>query len=142
MSKEKQKRKEPSILYVEIREAKPNKMFSEQQRAMVRFLLYNKPVVCAECGKKAKVMWTMLCQFKAGDMKRSFVVLQMGASRAPLTPVCDEHPLSPDWPEEKKDLRASDGVKQTGKTKSLKATRAGASVAVTIEPHDKDCHVQ
>lgn len=103
MSKEKQKRKAPPILYVEIREAKPNKMFSEQQRAMVRFLLYNQKVACAACGKKAKTMWTMLCQFKAVDFENSIMVAKdFEASFAPLAPVCGDHPLHPDWPEKKK----------------------------------------
>lgn len=136
MSREKQKPKAPDFLFVDIREAKPNKMFSEQQRQSVRFLCYNQKVACAACGKKAKTLWTMLCQFKAVDFENSVMVARdFEASFAPLTPVCSVHPLHPDWPkEEKKDLRASDGVKQTGKTKSLKATRTGATGKVTIEP--------
>lgn len=96
------KAKKPQILCVDIREAKPNKMFSEAMTLMVRFLVYNQPIPCAACGKKRKVMWTMRCQFKAGDLEHSLVVLKdYPQSFAPLTPVCDDHPIGPDWPEEK-----------------------------------------
>jgi hypothetical protein len=102
------KAKKPEILYVDIREAKPNKMFSEEQRQGVRFLVYNRAIPCAACGKKRRVMWTMLCQFKAGDTEHSFVVLKNYAqSFAPLTPVCGDHPLGPDWPDKKKPAGAN-----------------------------------
>lgn len=90
------------LLWVQILEAKPNKMFTEQMRQSVRFLCYSAHVPCAMCGKKAKIHWTMLCRFKAGDMEKSFLVLQMGKPLPPLTPVCQDHPLGPDLPEQKK----------------------------------------
>lgn len=91
-------KKPEKILCADIREAKPNKMFSEAQRRSIRFLLYNRAIPCAACGKKRRNMWTMLCQFKAGDLNGSFTVLKdFPQSFAPLTPVC-VHPLHPDWP--------------------------------------------
>jgi hypothetical protein len=48
--------KRVGILAVEILEAKPNSMFTEEQRATVRFLRFNRRVRCAECGKRLKVM--------------------------------------------------------------------------------------
>jgi hypothetical protein len=80
------------ILAVQIYEAKPNKLFSEEQTAWIRFLRYNKPIKCAECGKKTKKLWTALSEFVAYSM----VSLTMETSckiHLPLTPVCDDHPL-------------------------------------------------
>ena len=85
-----------SMLCVEICEAKPNKLFTEEERLWIRFLLYNKKVRCAECGKMAKVHWTMLCQFRAVTIPLdSFVMREPEHSHPPLTPVCQDHPLSP-----------------------------------------------
>lgn len=93
----KRKSKPAGILWVEILEAKPNKMFSERQRQCVRFLRYNRHVACAACGKKARVMWTLICQFRAVDFERSHIVAKFfPRSFTPLTPVCSDHPLRPD----------------------------------------------
>ena len=82
------------LLWVDIREAKPNTLFSEEQRQMVRFLVYNRKVKCAACGKKKKVMWTQLCSFTAGDLEASQFALKVYPQIFdPLTPVCDDHPL-------------------------------------------------
>jgi hypothetical protein len=82
-------------LTVELLEAKPNPMFTEWQRQATRFLRYSKYVPCAECGKKAKVMWTQLFSFRCMD-KGSFIVAQFtGKIHPPLTPVCGDHPLGP-----------------------------------------------
>jgi len=87
----KQAKKEKTLLWVSICEARPNKLFSEEQRQSVRFLIYNKRQPCAECGRKVKRMWTMLCQFRATNM-----IGDNGKQLyPPLTPVCGEHPLSP-----------------------------------------------
>jgi hypothetical protein len=94
------KKTDDEILYVSICEGKPNAMFTEQQRQSIRFLIYNKPVVCAECGKKFKKMWTMLCQFTAPTMA-NLVMAESGKSHLPLTPVCNDHLLAPDWTHEK-----------------------------------------
>jgi hypothetical protein len=97
----KPKRKKASeILWVSIREAKPNPMFTEQMRQSVRFLCYSKFLPCAACGKKVKVHWTMLCEFKVGNMEASQFVLQWYPQTfPPLTPTCGDHPLKPAWPE-------------------------------------------
>ena len=79
---------------VEILETKPNKMFSEEQRAWVWFLRYSRAVPCAECGKKRKVQWTMLFEFQC--MKLESFASEMSANRhMPLTPVCGDHPIGP-----------------------------------------------
>jgi len=86
------KQKPEPLLVVEILEAKPNKMFTEEQRSWVRFLRYNRWIKCAECGKKRKVMWTMLCTFVAHNFG-PFTMTQSEKVHMPLTPVCGEHPL-------------------------------------------------
>ncbi len=82
------------FLYVQILEAKPNKMFTEDQRQSVRFLRYSRYVPCAECGKKGRLMWTMLCTFIAHNLG-SFALAQSGKRHPPLTPVCSAHPMGP-----------------------------------------------
>ena len=42
------------FLQVEICEAKPNKLFTEDQRQGIRFLRYSRSVPCAECGKRRR----------------------------------------------------------------------------------------
>jgi len=86
------------LLWVDIREAKPNKLFPEELRESVRFLRYNQHIACAECGKKARIHWTMLCEFLAKSLG-SFVLVDSGLVHPPLTPVCRDHPLAPAWPE-------------------------------------------
>jgi len=88
----------PEILCVQILEAKPNQMFTEEQRAAVRFLRFNRSVACMECGKKKKVMWTMLCEFYAHSMGQ-FAVLKSTKTHQPLEAVCGDHLLAPAWPE-------------------------------------------
>ena len=93
MAKKKEKNK---ILYVQILEAKPNKLFTEQQRGSIRFLRYNKFIPCLECKKKRKVMWTMLCEFLALDFNQDIILSSNnGTVHPPLTPVCSDHPLQP-----------------------------------------------
>lgn len=87
------------ILEVSICEAKPNKLFTEEERAWVRFLIYNQRIPCVECGRKVKKMWTMLCQFTCLNMDK-LVAHEGKKSHPPLTPVCDEHPLAPDFPKD------------------------------------------
>lgn len=94
------------ILTVEVLEAKPNKLFTEEQRQAVRFLRYSRTVRCQECGKKRKVMWTMLCEFYAHSMGE-FTVVKSGRKHNPLAGVCGSHLLAPAWPEETKDERSA-----------------------------------
>lgn len=89
------------ILCVEILEAKPNKLFTEEQRQCVRFLRFNRRVQCAECGsKRCRVLWTMLCEFKALTMG-TLIAIESKRIHPPLTPVCGEHPIAPAWPGKK-----------------------------------------
>lgn len=80
------------LLWVEVLEAKPNKMFTEEHRQIVRFLRYSKAVPCAACGKKRKLHWTMLCQFTAMKMAK-FAMSPYPKVFDPLTAVCSDHPL-------------------------------------------------
>jgi hypothetical protein len=85
-----------ALLWVEVCEAKPNPMFSEWQRSTVRFLRFNGCVPCAECGKKRRLHWTMLCAFRCKDMKQGvFSPVKSAKVHAPLSPVCSEHLLGP-----------------------------------------------
>ena len=105
--------KKREILFVQILEAKPNPMFTEEQRAAVRFLRFNQTVPCAECGKKRKVMWTMLCEFYAHTLSTPLPVLPKPAKKhAPLTPVCDDHPLGPAWPEDEAETNQGAAVEE------------------------------
>jgi len=88
------------LLYVNVCEAKPNPMFTEAQRASIRFLLYNKSVPCAECGKKRRKHWTMMCEFLAHSMGVDHpFAIKSGLVHPPLAPVCGDHLLAPAWPE-------------------------------------------
>lgn len=91
-------KKQDEILWLQILEAKPNKMFTEEQRQGYRFLRYSRFIECAECGKKRKVMWTMLCEFEAYTMESNGMSVINGKVHPPLTPVCGEHPLGPHFP--------------------------------------------
>jgi hypothetical protein len=81
---------------VQIFEAKPNRMFTEEQRATVRFLRYANAVPCAECGRKSKTHWTLLISFKAKTMA-AIIPKDSGKVHMPLTPVCRSHLLAPAW---------------------------------------------
>ena len=91
------------VHWVEILEAKPNKMFTEAHRALVRFLRYNVSIKCAECGKRRRVLWTMLCSFQALDMGM-LIPKRSGVVHNPLTPVCQSHLLAPEVGEVKDEV--------------------------------------
>lgn len=99
MSK-KQSEPDHDPLCVEIFDAKPNEMFTPELTAWLRFLRYNRPVPCAECGKKKRNHWTMLCAFKAVTIPNGAFALNADACQVhpPLTPVCTDHPLAPHVP--------------------------------------------
>jgi hypothetical protein len=88
------------LLYVQIGLPKPNPLFTEEQRQAVRFLSYNKHIPCAECGNKKRVQWTMICEFLAHSMGH-LVPSKSGLVHPPLTPVCQDHLITPAWPEAK-----------------------------------------
>lgn len=84
------------LLCVQILEAKPNPLFTDEQRSWLRFLRFSRPTPCAACGKKLRIHWTMLCEFKAGDTSGpSFQLGFYPQTFAPLTAVCGDHPLKP-----------------------------------------------
>jgi len=84
----------PSQVLVDICFAKPNKMFSPEVNALIRFLHYSVPVPCRECGKKRRRHWTMMCSFRAHSALQ-FSIKKSATIHDPLTPVCTDHFL--DW---------------------------------------------
>jgi hypothetical protein len=91
------------LLSVDLIEAKPNKLFSEDQRALVRFLRYyemGKPVkvACAHCGKKKSILWTQLCSFRIAE-PAMFTFKKSEKLHPPLTPVCQTHTMAPEMQE-------------------------------------------
>ena len=85
---------------VDILEARPNPLFTEQQRALVRFLRFyelGKParVACAHCGKKKTILWTQLCSFRVAD-DIGLVLAKGEKVYPPLTAVCQAHILAPE----------------------------------------------
>jgi hypothetical protein len=110
----KDKENPKDYLYVDIVEAKPNPLFTEEQRQSVRFLRYNRSIPCAECGKRRRIMWTLLVSFHAQSLTSFGTPSVMGA-HPPLTPVCGDHPLSaaplpPEKPKRKEKPRESDAL--------------------------------
>jgi hypothetical protein len=83
-------------LWVDILEAKPNPLFTEEQRASLRFLRYSQSIPCAYCGRKQKIHWTLLCTFVVKEMGQ-LILTSDGEIFRPLTPVCQSHILQPEW---------------------------------------------
>jgi hypothetical protein len=82
------------LLIVDLLEAKPNPLFTEEQRQMVRFLRYTRAVPCAECGRKKRILWTMLCEFWVFSME-PFIAKHGEKIHPPLTGVCQTHIMGP-----------------------------------------------
>jgi hypothetical protein len=78
-------------------QAKPNKSWPEEMRALIRFYVAakgEKRAPCAVCGRRKRgAYWTMLCPFESFTMA-SFTVNKCG-THEPLTLVCDDHPIAP-----------------------------------------------
>jgi hypothetical protein len=96
-------------LVVDLCGAKPNKMFTEEQCASVRFLRYNQAVPCAECGRRRRTHWTLLMSFEAQNLG-SLVPQRSGKIHPPLAPVCRDHILAAAAWEERKGLQRRRGV--------------------------------
>jgi hypothetical protein len=87
---------------------KPNKLFSEWQTAITKYLVYSKPVKCAYCGRMGKRHWTQLKFFRIAEgfekkLPNGKVVPATGFQVSdgkelfpPLTPVCQKHILAPE----------------------------------------------
>lgn len=72
-------------------------MFSEVQRASIRFVTYQEKVPCAICGKQKKKHWTGVVRFKACDLSGMVFVVKMPRKwLAAGKPVCTDHPLQTD----------------------------------------------
>lgn len=81
---------------VEVFEARPNKLFTEEMRQLIRFLRFSEAVLCAECGTKRKTHWTMTVPFKAHTWpKNSFALQESGTIHQPGNQVCRQHLLAP-----------------------------------------------
>lgn len=91
----------PEPITVTVFEAKPNTLWPDAMRQVVRFLRFSAAVPCAECGKKRKTHWTMLVPFAAHTMPtHAFVLEESGKVHEPLLPVCRAHPLKPVLPDD------------------------------------------
>lgn len=86
-------KKGEQVLWVEIIEAAPNRSFSEEVRAAVRFLRFSRPVKCPMCKRKVRLHWTMLCEFTA--LRTDSIVATKSEPFPPLAAVCGDHPLAP-----------------------------------------------
>jgi hypothetical protein len=81
---------------VSVGEPAQNKLFDEVQHAITRFLTFIKPVKCAHCGKMKKKHWTQLVFFRVAE-PTGFTLEPSAAQYPPLTPVCTDHILKPDF---------------------------------------------
>lgn len=89
----------PATNHYPWRQPKPNKMWPEEVRALIRFYVAAKGekfAPCPTCGKKRRGRWTMLCPFKSFTLGRFAV--QEGGTHDALTLVCSEHPIAPTKP--------------------------------------------
>jgi hypothetical protein len=104
----------PRPLWVGLYEARPNKMFAEEQRASVRFLRYSQLVACSECGRRSKTHWTVLYSFEAQSL--GFLVpKRSGKVHRPLDPVCRAHILAmANWTPPPPPPRNQKGKKEEG----------------------------
>lgn len=75
------------------RQAAPNPGWPNEIRLLIRFVRPKKARPCAVCQRETKKLWTMLCPFIAHTVDR-FVTKPSG-ELAPLTEVCDDHPIAP-----------------------------------------------
>ncbi len=83
-----------NVLRVGVYETRPNRMFTDAQRAGIRFLRFTQAVPCAECGRRSRAHWTVLYSFKALSMA-VMVPRESDKVHMPLTPVCQQHLLKP-----------------------------------------------
>ena len=78
------------------RQMKPNKMWPEEIRLLIRGYVAapgEKLAPCLVCGSKKRGRWTMLCPFVAHTLQQFTTV--PSAELPPLTLVCNDHPLAP-----------------------------------------------
>lgn len=88
--------------------AAPNKMFSELTTACIRFVRYKEKVPCAACSKQAKKHWTCVVRFKAADLSKCMIEVELLPKWfAAGSPVCEDHPTQPDEREFLRKARAA-----------------------------------
>ncbi len=81
------------------RQMKPNKMFSEEIRYLVRSYVPDKSAKlppCPACGKRSRGRWTMLCPFRVKEFD-TFALTDLGEF-PPLALVCSAHLIAPTDP--------------------------------------------
>lgn len=89
-------------------EAKENPMFSEAQRACVRFVEYKEIVPCVLCGKRTKYHWTCVVRFKAANLNDHCFILKLSENWFPAgAPVCRDHPTQADKADFMRKVRAA-----------------------------------
>lgn len=82
-------------LEVAIGRPKPNHMFPEWLTQRTLFMTFTDKVACAECGKKRKKHWTLVCSFQAKSMAM-VVPSASGKVHLPFAAVCTDHLLAPE----------------------------------------------
>jgi hypothetical protein len=100
----------PALLPQYLREAAPNKMFSEEQRATIRFIRFSEPVPCCACGKRKKHHWTSVEPFRAVIFPKHFgIVLKAGEGpiHIGIAPVCRDHLLAAAYFDEPEETEAA-----------------------------------
>lgn len=86
----------------------PNPMFSEVQRACIRFVRYKEKVPCALCGKQSKKHWTGVVRFKSANLDDNHFEVKLRRNWFKAgQPVCEDHPLQPDEREFMQKVRAA-----------------------------------
>lgn len=68
---------------------------------LLRYLQYKKPRACALCGRRRKIHWTMIVNFRAFDVEHDDAIqFTLDAGKGPLhaafTPMCRGHVLCAD----------------------------------------------
>jgi hypothetical protein len=89
-------------------EAADNPMFSQVQRACVRFVQYKESVPCVLCGRRSKYHWTCVVRFKAANINDHAFALKLSKNWFVAgAPVCRDHPTQPDEAEFMRKVRAA-----------------------------------
>lgn len=79
--------------YFTVRE---NPMFGPEMTAIVRGVELPEKMACACCGKLIKKGWTMVVPFQSAIFGKYVGVMKSEPEvQAPLTAVCDDHPINP-----------------------------------------------
>ena len=73
-----------------------NPMFLPEMSVLLRFVHYQRPVKCPNCGRMVAKHWTLLCPFRVASMKEcQFTLIWSTRIYQPGETVCDECFLEP-----------------------------------------------